>query len=150
MNCTSASYFLISYGTRKFVKTLDWKYRYLPLREDTCFHIKMSRRAKIGLYASMCTFLISRTRQIQHFRYYSIPFYDQYAVLKHSTLPRSCCFQVKNTGSKLEENIGISQVMELSKVNWAIIMCAFLIFAHTFGHGTQIRRNLPRIFLVAY
>ena len=36
------------------------------------------------------------------------------AVLKHSGLPRSRCFQMEITGSKLEENVGISQVTELS------------------------------------
>ena len=90
-------------------------------------------------------------RQIQYHRYYSIPLYDQMiAVLKHIGFPRFCCFQIKNTGSKLEENVGIIQIMEISIVNWAIIMCTFLIFAHTFGHGTQTRRNLLRIFLAAY
>ena len=44
------------------------------------------------------------------------------ALLKHSGLPRNCCFQTKNTGSKLNENAGISQITELSTVNWAIIM----------------------------
>ena len=40
----------------------------------------------------------------------------------------SRCFQIKNTGSKLEENIGISQTTELSIVNWAIVMCTFSFF----------------------
>ena len=39
--------------------------------------------------------------------------------------PRSRCFQMENTGSKLEENVGISQITELSIVNWAIVMCTF-------------------------
>ena len=90
-------------------------------------------------------------RQVQYCRYYSIPLCDELnAVLKHSGFPRSRCFQIQNTGSKLRENTGISQITELSIVNWAIIMCAFFIFARTFGHGTQTRRNLLRIFLVAY
>ena len=72
------------------------------------------------------------------------------AVLKHSGFARSLCFQVKNTGSKLEENTGIRQITELSIVNWAIMMYTFFIFAHTFGQGTQTRRNPKRIFLVAY
>ena len=71
------------------------------------------------------------------------------AVLKHSGLPRIRCFQIENTGSKHEENIGINQIAELSIVNLAIIMCTFLIFSHTFGHGTQTRRILLRIFLAA-
>ena len=58
------------------------------------------------------------------------------AVMKHSALPRSRCLQIEHTGSKLEENIGTNQMTELSIVNWAIIMCTFLIFAHTFGQGT--------------
>ena len=64
--------------------------------------------------------------------------------------PRSRCFQIANTGSKLEESTGISQRPELSIVNWAFMMCTSLIFAHTFGHGTQTRKNLLRIFLEAY
>ena len=72
------------------------------------------------------------------------------AVLKYIGFPRSRCFQIENTASKLEENIGISQIIELLIVNWAIIMCTFLIFAHTYGHGTQTGRNLLRIFLAAY
>ena len=72
------------------------------------------------------------------------------AVLRHSGLPWSRGFQIENTGPKLEEDIGISQIMELSIVSWAIIMCTFLIFANTFGHGKQTRRNLLRIFLAAY
>ena len=85
----------------------------------------------------MCAFLISCTRQVQYCRYYSIPLCDQMnAVLKHSGFPRRRCFQIENTGSQLEGNTGIRQVMELSIVNWAIIMCTFLIFAHTFGNGT--------------
>ena len=76
----------------------------------------------------MCTFLIC-TRQVEYCRYYNIPLYDQMiAVLKHSGFPRSCCFQIENTDSKLEENIGISQITELSIVNWAIIMCTFFDF----------------------
>ena len=59
-------------------------------------------------------------------------------------------FQIENTGSKLEENVRICQIMELSIGNWAIMMCTFLIFAHKFGHGTQTSRNLLRIFLTAY
>ena len=62
------------------------------------------------------------------------------AVLKHSGFPRSLCFHIENTGSKLEGSTGISQIAELSIVKWAIIMCTFLIFAHTFGHGTE---NFP-------
>ena len=82
---------------------------------------------------------------------YSIPLCNQMiVVLKHSGFPRSCCFQIENTVSKLEENIEIKQITELSIVNWVIIMCAFLIFAHTFGHGTQAKRNLLRIFLSTY
>ena len=72
------------------------------------------------------------------------------AVLNHSGFPRSRCFQIENTGSKLEENTRISQITELSIVNCAIIKRTFLIFARTFGHGTQTRRNLQRIFLAAY
>ena len=72
------------------------------------------------------------------------------AVLKHSGFPKSRCFQIENTGLKLEENTGISQITELSIVNWAIIMCILLIFTYTFGHGTQTRRNLLKIFLAAY
>ena len=72
------------------------------------------------------------------------------AVLKHSGFSRSRCFQIENTGSKLEENTGISQVKELSIVNWDIMVCTCFIFAHTFHHGTQTRRNLLRISLAAY
>ena len=72
------------------------------------------------------------------------------AVLEHSGITRNRCFQIDNTGSKLEEDIGISQITESSIVNWAIIMCTFLIFAHMFDRGTQQRRNLPRNFLAAY
>ena len=72
------------------------------------------------------------------------------AVPKHNGLPRSSRCQIENTGSKLEETVGIIQITELSIVNWAIILCTFLIFAHTFGHGTQTRRTLLRIFLAAY
>ena len=57
------------------------------------------------------------------------------AVLKHIGLPRSRCFQVENTDSKLGENVGTTQIMELLIVNWTIIMCTFWIFAHTFGYG---------------
>ena len=73
----------------------------------------------------------------------------------HHTLVRSnecrteaqwISFQIENAGLKLEENVGISKIMKLSIVNWAIIMCIF-IFAHTFGYATQTRRNLLRIFL---
>ena len=56
------------------------------------------------------------------------------AVLKRCALPKSRCFQIENTGSKLEENAGISQITKSSIVNWAIIMCSSFIFAHTFGH----------------
>ena len=52
-------------------------------------------------------------------------------------IPRSRCFQIENTGSKREENIGISQITELSIVTWAIIICTSLISAHTCGHGKQ-------------
>ena len=45
-------------------------------------------------------------------------------------------FQIENTVSKLEEDVGIRQITEISTVNWAIIICTFLIFAHTFGHET--------------
>ena len=87
---------------------------------------------------------------MQFCRYYSIPLYDQMNVVqKHSALPRSPCFQVENTGSKLEGNVGISRVMVLSIVDWTIIMCTFFIFAHAFGHRTQTRRNLLRIFFAA-
>ena len=58
------------------------------------------------------------------------------AVLKHRGLPRSRRFQVENTGSKLGENVGITQIMELLIVNWTIVMCTFWIFAHTFDYGT--------------
>ena len=57
------------------------------------------------------------------------------AVLKHRGLARGRCFQVENTSSKLGENVGLTQIMELSIVNWTIIMCTFWIFAHTFGYG---------------
>ena len=97
-------------------------------------------------------FLISKIEiQVQYCKYYSILLCDQmYAVLKHSGFPRRRCFQIENTGSQLEENTGISQITELSIVNWAIMMCTSLIFAHTFGNGTQTRRNLLRISLAAY
>ena len=56
----------------------------------------------------MCNFLISCTRQVPYYRYYSIPLHDQIiAVLKDNGLPRSGCFQIENTGSKREENVGI-------------------------------------------
>ena len=72
-------------------------------------------------------FLISCTRQVQYCRYYNIRLCDQInAVLKHSGLPRSRCLQIENTDSKLEEKTGISQITELSIVNWAIMMCTFL------------------------
>ena len=71
------------------------------------------------------------------------------AVLMHSGIPRSCCFQIENTGSKIEENSGIRQITGLSVVNWAIIMYTFLTSTQIFGHGTQTRRNLLRIFLAA-
>ena len=71
-------------------------------------------------------------------RFHNIPLCDQLdAVLKRSAMPRSLCYQIENTGSRLEENVGISQIMELSIANRAIIICTFLIFAHTFGHGTR-------------
>ena len=54
------------------------------------------------------------------------------AVLKHSRFPRSSCFQTENTGSKLEENVGISQITELSTINWAIIMCTSFDFCSQF------------------
>ena len=96
----------------------------------------------------MCTFLISGMRQAQYCRPYSIPLCDQMnAILKLRRFPRSRCFQIGNTGSKLEENIGISQITQLSIVNWAIIMCNVLIFAYTLGHGMQTRRNPLRVFL---
>ena len=47
-------------------------------------------------------------------------------VLKHSGFAKSRCFQVENTGSKLEENTGIRQITELSVINWAIIICKLL------------------------
>ena len=99
----------------------------------------------------MCNFLISCKRQVQHCRYYSIPLCDQInAVLKHIGFSRSRCVQIENTGSKPEETTRISQFKDLSIVNWAIIKCTFLVFAHTFSHGTQTRRILLRIFLAAY
>lgn len=53
------------------------------------------------------------------------------AVLKRCALPKSRCFQIENTGSKLEENIGISQITEVSIVNWAIITRNFsILLAH--------------------
>ena len=86
----------------------------------------------------MCAFLISCTRPVQYCRYYSTPLSDQMnAVPKHSGFPRIRCFQIENNGSKLEENTGISQITELSIVNWDIIMCTFLIFAHIFGKRKQ-------------
>ena len=48
------------------------------------------------------------------------------AVLKHNGFPGSRCFQIENTGSKLKENTGISQITELSIVNWTIVICTFL------------------------
>ena len=70
----------------------------------------------------MCTFLIC-TRQVEYCRYYNILFCDQMnAVLKHSGFPRRRCFQIENTGSKLDDNTGISQKTELPIVNWAIIV----------------------------
>ena len=72
---------------------------------------------------------------------------QMHAVLKHFGFRRGRCFQIKNTGSKFEENTGISPITELSIVTWAIIMCTFLIFGYTFGHATQTRRNLLRISL---
>ena len=72
------------------------------------------------------------------------------AILRHSVFPRSCSFQVENTSLKLDEYVGISQIMESSIITWAIIMCTFRIFAHMFGYGTHTRRNLLRIFLAAY
>ena len=132
---------------------LSQNFRLKILVKVLCARIKVfvsKCSGKIGLYASICAFPISCTRQIQYCRYYSIPLCDQMnAVLKHSGLPRSR-FQIENTGSKLEENIGIRQIMELSIVNWTIMMCTSLIFTHTFGHGTQTRRNLLRIFPTAY
>ena len=75
----------------------------------------------------MRTFFISCTSQIQYYRYHSIPSCDQMiAVLTHSGFPWSRCFQIEKTGSKLEENLGISQRTELSIINWAILMCTFL------------------------
>ena len=50
------------------------------------------------------------------------------AVLKHNGFPKSCCFQIENTGSKLEDNTGMSQITELSIVNWAILMCTLFDF----------------------
>ena len=47
------------------------------------------------------------------------------AVLKHSGIPRRRCFQIENTSSKLEENTGLSQITELSIVNWTIMMGIF-------------------------
>ena len=58
-----------------------------------------------------------------------MPLCDQMnAVLKHSGFPSSRCFQVENTGSKLEENTGISQIKKLLIVNWVIMMSTFFIF----------------------
>ena len=54
-------------------------------------------------------------------------------VLKHSGFPRSRCFQIENTGSKLDENTGIIQITELSIVSWAIIMCTFLFLLIRFA-----------------
>ena len=141
MNCTSAM-------EENFLKLQTENTGNFLCAKTNVFISKFS--AKIGLYASMCTFLITCARQVQYCRYCSIPLCDQMnAVLKHSGLPRSRCFQIENTGSKLEENTGISQIMELSVVNWAIMMCTFLIIARKLGHGTQTR-NLLRIFLAAY
>ena len=62
----------------------------------------------------------------------------------------SRCFQIENPGSKLEENMGISQITKLSIVIWDNIICTFFIFARTFGHRTQTRKNLSKIFLAAH
>ena len=60
------------------------------------------------------------------------------AVLKHSELPRSRCFQIENTVSKLEKK-------RRNRLHNGIINSylgyyhayVFLNFAHTFGHGTE-------------
>ena len=72
------------------------------------------------------------------------------ALLKYSGFLRSRYFQIENICSNFEENIGVNQITKLSIVHWAIIIYTFLIFAHTFGHGTQTGRNLLRIFLAAH
>ena len=97
---------------------------------------------KVKVFVSKCsanvTCLISCTRHLQYCRYYSIPLCDQMnAVLKHNGFSWSRCFQIENTGSKLEESVGIIQIAESSVVNWAIITYTFLIFARFFGHGTK-------------
>jgi len=53
------------------------------------------------------------------------------AILKQTGLPRSRCFQIEYTSSKLEENVGTSQIVEVSIVNWAIITRNFsILLAH--------------------
>ena len=71
-------------------------------------------------------------RQTPYCRYHSTPLYDQMiAVRRHSGIPGSRCFQMENTGSKLEENIGISQITELSVVDWGYYHVYFLfLLAH--------------------
>ena len=63
------------------------------------------------------------------------------ALLKHSGFPRSRCFQIENTGSKLEENTGISQITEISIVNWAIMMCTFYFCSHVWPRNANKKNS---------
>ena len=68
------------------------------------------------------------------------------AVLKHSGFHRGRCVQVENTGSNLEENTGISQIKELSIVNWAIMMCTFLFCLYVrprYANKQKSAENFP-------
>ena len=102
------------------------------MREDKTFRIKMSREnwsSSLDMYFSDTVYETNTILKIlQHTLIQS-----NERRTEAQRLPRSRCFQAENTSSKLGENVGITKIMELSIVNWTIIMCTFWIFAHTFG-----------------
>ena len=68
--------------------------------------------------------------------------------LKHNRLPKNPCFQVENTDSAIEESAGISHIEIMNTLSGFDHVCLdfCLDFSHTFGRGTQRRRNLLRIY----
>ena len=109
------------------------------------------RPAKCTLLASMCTFLISCTRQIQYCRYWGLCLYDEtYAVLKHLRLPRTSSFKIKIASSNFAENGKKSRLTEWRRVNCARATRTFQKWFKILAQGMKIARNLLKMIAAAY
>ena len=64
------------------------------------------------------------------------------AVLKHSGFPRSRCFQIENSGSKLEENIGMNQITEFFKISFVYYHVHFFDFcSHVWSRNANKKKS---------